>query len=304
MDTATFHGLLLSLFDQNASEEITEASSMSSPKRKAADLSPKSKKMSTSQKGDDVKSDLSFFGIKPGKSPEGQGYMDHHRKDSILKAVILKDLDNTGTLLFFCLPRDPEVSSWSEKTFFDCLRKGAAWVRQLNFASKCLFLFKDNEPVVNAKGHTLRMFQIKVSEVPPEESVIKLGRFIAKNIDEEPGNKTKLGVEPDNFFWLKDAVWSDVIGIEASMDMIIEQAGPTCDGYYEKNKDLIHTHFSKHTLGMNLARALHAPMDQVHPDLREDKKPKADCKDGEVLEFDVPLSEDDDNDEDDNSEAS
>lgn len=260
-------------------------------KRKAACLSPYSKKLTASSESKDSVG-LDLFGIK------ATGDSKNKDRDSLLKACIL-ETKNGASIVFRCEPKDSAVSSWSEKVFCDAVKSGEKWARKLNFRRKFLKWFQDNEPVQNAGGYDIRMLVIDCDERPAKDSVIGLAEFVAGQINSAPGNRCNLSVDKKNFFWLPDdAVWSDIIGVDQALEDLIDNAGSRPEaGFYDKHKDLIHKYFAPETFALDLARALHAPLDQVHPDLREDLKVgktsglEDDLEDGKTTGLDDKMQE-------------
>lgn len=70
---------------------------------------------------------------------------------------------------------------------------------------------------------------------------------------------------------------------DKALERLCNQTGPISTGYYEKHREIIHAYFHKRSLSLELARVLKAPIEQVHPDEREDLKTShEECKeDGE-----------------------
>jgi hypothetical protein len=60
-------------------------------------------------------------------------------------------------------------------------------------------------------------------------------------------------------------VWCELIGEEAALSHLRFKHGVFCDGYSEKNKTSIDHHFRPNTLSLDVARALHAPLEEVDP---------------------------------------
>jgi hypothetical protein len=89
------------------------------------------------------------------------------------------------------------------------------------------------------------------------------------NINGMPNNSTVIEMNPQDLFWILTAegpVWSDIIGLDAVLKMLMEKKGMPKPGYYFKNCAAIHSYFCPHTFMLDLAHALHAPIDQVHPE--------------------------------------
>lgn len=215
------------------------------------------------------KYDLQTFGIKAAATGKRE-----HDKNSKLKCVVIAEEGGAATIIFRCEPNNPNNrnGSWSEKAFFDAVRSNVDWVQQINVDNDMLHWWDNDEVQLNMKGYHIRLFQIHCAEYPSEESVLKLGEYICEHINAMPNNTTTISINQVNFFWIPNdyhPVWADVIGTEAALKALLEKKGwPKKNGYYEKHQDTIHTYFRPHTFSFELARALQAPIDQVHPALR------------------------------------
>jgi hypothetical protein len=62
-------------------------------------------------------------------------------------------------------------------------------------------------------------------------------------------------------------VWADVVGYQEALKMLVKKTINQVPqpGFYEMYRDLIHSHFHSGGLTLDLACALHTPMDQVDP---------------------------------------
>lgn len=59
-----------------------------------------------------------------------------------------------------------------------------------------------------------------------------------------------------------------MIGSDAALKDLVAKKGTPTSGYYERNREAIHCHFRPSTFTLDLARVLHAPTEQVHPNIR------------------------------------
>ena len=194
-------------------------------------------------------------------------------KNSKLKCVMIRGEGGAGSLVLRCEPNNANYrnGSWAEKAFFDAVRNNLDWVSNINVDSDMLHWFHNDQAQLNPKGYKIRLFIIPLAELPAENSVIKLGEYICQNINAMPNNNTTISIQPGQFFWIANnvqPVWSDVIGSDAALKALVEKKGVPKTGYYELNKDAIHSYFRPHTFTLDLARVLHAPIEQVHPQLR------------------------------------
>ena len=237
-------------------------------KHKAATLSPQGKKIARVSEGRDV-GGLELFGIK--KSKKESPNQKNVNRDSYIKMCLVKDGGESYAIVFRFEPKDPSNvnGSWSEKTMFECIRSGTRFVRVLNVNTNVEFWYHDNEAVRNGKGYKIRLFSIDCDGCPGEDSLHGLANRICQEVNDIPGNNTTASIEEGELMWISgDAVWSDVVGVDRSLEKLLNETGQPEDGYYENNRDLIHAYFHPESLSMDLARILRAPMEQLHPDFR------------------------------------
>ena len=221
---------------------------------------------------------LDSFGLRPAAERSRNYYQD---KNSKLKCALI----GHQAAVFRLEPNDPANAngSWAEKTFFECVKINAPWVIKINIDSTCLKWVHEGIPQKNPKGYDIRLFVIRFKSDGPlaKSGIISLGRYICEKINTVPGNNTLTTLDDKDFFWIEKGVWSDVIGCDASIKELIKTTGTPCPGYYEMHKDAIHTHFHQGALSLELARLMHAPMDEVHPDLRPEVQELEDTEEEE-----------------------
>ena len=190
------------------------------------------------------KDGLQAFGIKPASTGGGD-----NDKNSKLKCVMIAGENNAGALVFRCEPNNTLI----------------------NVDSDVLQWHHNDEAMFNPKGYNIRLFVIHCAELPSEDSAIKLGKCICQNVNTMPNNNAAMSIQPGQFFWIPNGVkpvWSDVIGSDAALKALVEEKGMPTAGYYDTNEEAIHSYFRPHTFALDLARVLHAPIEQVHPQLR------------------------------------
>ena len=248
---------------------------------------------------------LQAFGIKKSTTSGGHG----NDKDSKLKCVIIRGENDSAYLVFRCEPNNPNYrnGSWSEKAFFDAVRNGHDWVKMIDVDTEMLHWFHNDVAMKNLKDCNIRLFVIHCAEMPDPKNVMELSQFICERVNAMPNNTTALSIDSDNFFWLpleEDPVWADVVGSDAALKTLVEKKGMPKAGFCNFHKDVIHTCFRPHTFTMDLARVLHAPIEQVHPNLRvevkveEDQKPPAEEQDEEDDDGDIMLDAEESDDDD------
>ena len=214
-----------------------------------------------------MKDGLAAFGIKPAAGGRST-FID---KNSRLKCCLISGAEKSA-IVFRVEPNDPTLKggSWAEKCFFDAVRQNQRWITSINIDGNVLAWFHQNVAQKNPKGYSIRLFVIYTDkQLPPHDNIINLGRYICQQLNSAPGNTTTTVLQQENFFWLPDgAVWSDIIGCDAALLQLVKDKGHPCPGYYDTHRAVIHGYFHAQTFSVELARSLHAPVDQVHPSLR------------------------------------
>jgi hypothetical protein len=170
--------------------------------------------------------------------------------------------------ILFCILSLP----WVEKLMLDNVNNGEQWTRQLNISNQVLRWYHNNEEQKNDRGYTVRLFAIYTEgALPGNQQLVALGRHIAAHLNAMKGNDATVAVDPNDFFWLPHgAVWSDVIGTQAALTALFKatHTAHASPGYFEANRELIHSYFHRGTLSSELATILYAPDEELHPSLR------------------------------------
>ena len=78
-----------------------------------------------------------------------------------------------------------------------------------------LSLVENYLPKHNNKGYSIRLF-VSISKY------LHLHQFICDQIDKLPGNKTTVSVDENNYIWIKNSTWSEVIGFDAAQTRLEE----------------------------------------------------------------------------------
>jgi hypothetical protein len=225
------------------------------------------------------------FGLGPNsKSPFGidvatvnTGSGSGASKDSVLRCFIIPGGDDSSInpsalILFFQLvDANFRSGSWGEKTLYDMVKQNHPSVAGLGISAATIKLFLDNVPQLNGRGYAIRGFVIHANSVPAKDSALNLGRHICSVVNAHPDNNTTTSLIPDGYFMSQSGgVWADAVGHQESLKMLIKKTINQVPqpGFYEMYHHVIHSHFRSGGLTLDLARALHAPMDQVDPSER------------------------------------
>jgi len=224
--------------------------------------------------------DLASFGIIPAASTNGVSN-NGENKTCLLKCAVVRDGDSPAIYYYF-LPATgrPEDAPgvWPEKVLVDKLRSRDPSVMMLNFDPHVRKLFLNNEPVKNSKNYMYRLVRIRLAAPVPNGNARNLGQHICTLLNASPDNDVTVVIVDDSFF-LHEAgsTHSDVLGLEEGFKDLLrsttgQQPGP---GFYEAHRGAIHSYFRAGQFSLELARALHAPLDEVHPNQRAALVPPA-----------------------------
>jgi hypothetical protein len=207
--------------------------------------------------------DFKALGIKPSPQIDRRKAMD---KDASLLLAIIPNV----ALCFRFKPNDPGNNScWAEKIMMDCCKESVGWVTDSNISTWAFAWHINGVKQVNAKQWGIRLFFLYVQSTDITTKALRsLGEYIVRNINAHPKNSTVTIVPPgDEFIWLNDATWYDLIGMETSLTNLKKETTSFSAGYYEQYKDVIHTYFKRGTFTVDLACMLHAPMSCIQPSL-------------------------------------
>lgn len=203
------------------------------------------------------KFDFVKFGVKISHVPRrGED------KNSTLRVFIIKN----KCILWILFPNDPAVGAWAEKCWMDDVRKVEPWIKDMGIDGYVFTWFKNGIKQVNPRGFGIRVFAMYVEDTDmPDEAYLALGRHIAAVLTAHDKNNTSVSVVPDEFFYMRDATWQDVIGYDAALTHLQYTTSSFARGYYQQYKDDIHVHFRDRTFSVELARILHAPLSCIEP---------------------------------------
>ena len=218
------------------------------------------------KRGDDQLTSSSIaaeLGITIQKKNSSGGF----NKDSRLKICKLPD-----AIVLRFEPENNRFGSWSEKEAFQAVRNKETWVGEIGIDDFVLQWHDKNKKIVNNKGHAVRLFVVYLEDgapMPCDDALIKLGNFVCAKANQIDGNQTTASVGPDPFWPSSQiCVWSDVIGVDAALRMSIKECGSLVPEFHGQNKNKLFKCFRSGELSMDLARLIHAPIEEVHPDLR------------------------------------
>jgi hypothetical protein len=224
----------------------------------------------TTQNTAAVTPNLASLGISPARTlPFAAQSRASSTRDCLIKVAIIKGLNNSAVIVMRCAPivTMPNASNicWPEKVFVDALKNDDVWTRQHSICRETHQWYHENQQMKNNKGYAIRLFTMFADNVPTNSSVISFCESVCRCINSSHGNTSTISVMPHNLFWLpNDSVWSDIVGAQKSVELIVGEKGEPEHGFYEENEELILTHFHYKTLNVDLANYFYAPDSALH----------------------------------------
>ena len=215
--------------------------------------------------------DLAKLGTKPSLNvPKIQ------KKKYHLHLTALPDLNDKGektdiVLARFTMAQDRNTKQTSEAGFHVAVKSKYMWTKDLNFTGDFYAWCVNGVPQMNARGYRILLYPLAFDPGMKMENYRYLGTQICAAITEYVLVKDREEVIlPEDFFWLTNPVWADVIGPEQAEEKLLSYVGEAdSDDFYVKNFEVIHYHFKHGTLSKDLAQKLRAPHSEIHPDERD-----------------------------------
>ena len=157
------------------------------------------------------------------------------------------------------------TTDWGEKVMNDALWRSAHWIRELHIQKPAIPWYHEGEPQVNQKGYPIKQFLIPLDATPPIQDIIDLGNEICQFVNGEPGNNTRLFVDPQNFLVFPHKVtWQWVTDIATCNKRIIDACGnPDGPAWWDRNHRHVTCCYEQGTMSLSLARMFFAPNNMV-----------------------------------------
>lgn len=163
-------------------------------------------------------------------------------------------------------------STWTEKRFVDAVTDADThqWASSLGFDSFTLPWYDNNQPVLNDKGYSVRLFIQRLEGEPfAKDALYKMAKDIASSINSMDSVKQKVSVSEEAFLAssTKKFVWQEIIGSTQAFAMMKEDIGHSTivdSTYYLQNREVIHCYFRERTFTPELQKAVNAPTEQLH----------------------------------------
>jgi hypothetical protein len=200
---------------------------------------------------------LAELGLTPGTSTLFSSTATTGRRQSRLRVVVVAGTGGASTLVFRCelsaARSNPMKGSWLEKVFADVLLLYPKWMAKLNFSRGIINWYHRNEQQLAQGKYPIRMFTIHLSDRPTLATLLRVGSQICDGLNNTKDNSDTIVVEPASYLWLPGVVvWSDVIGIQQSIDTIIVEKGEPQVGFFSEHAEFIHTFFRENEVPKDL----------------------------------------------------
>jgi hypothetical protein len=135
---------------------------------------------------------------------------------SYLKCCVVKDSE-TWAIVFRI-----EGYSWVERVFFNALRENAAWLRNWTFErNNEIFWYQNNESQRNPRNFKIRLFVLRVEARPTQAALVNVGNFLCRGLTNTPGNTNALEMVGTNYIWIRNPVWSDILGDNQALTYMV-----------------------------------------------------------------------------------
>jgi hypothetical protein len=214
---------------------------------------------------------LADFGITAGLGSPYSPNRQNSPKQCKLRAVIINGTDNDATVVLRCELSPPSFSTnWTEKLFYDAIRRNETWTTMLNISPNTMHWFDGEILQVNNKGFAICLFTIYMSTFPPARLILDVAQHICEQLNNIEGNNMMITVDPSTFFWKRgEVVWADVIGSQKAYDTIILMKGQPYPGFFQQNESFIYTYFHRGSIPDTVLEALctHPPTLEDLPDI-------------------------------------
>ena len=184
-------------------------------------------------------------------------------RTSLLKFAILKELEKF--LIFFCFVPDVQPYGNYAKIFMYTALKNSEplFCRDLNVSKTSHPIYKNNEVALNSSGYSFWAYKITTLTKPTYQVLLMLGNALCHTLNGIRQTNNTVHVKKDNLVWLtqSNCVWADIVGDNKAMEYLLEKIGDTSNmpNMYNQNKDLIHSHFRRNTLPLELNQILQMP---------------------------------------------
>jgi len=153
----------------------------------------------------------------------------------------------------------------------DAAQRFDKWYKILGLKQFQRYYHINGEPLINARGYKTRLFTqflpgTQTLEEVDKKQVIAMGHSICEQLNAmDTWYKTKMKVDPENFFFGEHLTVSDLIGSEDAFKDLQYSVPMGADNYYDLNKDTIRLYFRPGTLSFDQGTRMRAPYTEIDP---------------------------------------
>ena len=212
---------------------------------------------------------LDALGLKPVIEMPWLGGTKCNQRTSVIKFAIVKELQQF-LIFFHFVPDVQPQGNYSEMFMYNAVRNNEPFFcRNLNVSRTSHSIYENNEAVLNSSGHSFHAFKIITSNRPTCQILVVLGNALCETLNGIKKNSNKAHVEEDNLYWLtqSDCVWAEIVGVNKAQEYLLDKLGDTANrpNVYDKNRELVHSHFCPNTLPLELNKILGGPREIFDP---------------------------------------
>ena len=181
---------------------------------------------------------LSSLGLKPVHKEMSS--FSTKQKANYLKCTYCTSDNSIFSIIFRSQPSTPGFT-WPEKVIEDATKEDGSWASEPNglCIDKHIGRWFDNDVAqmnIDKRGNPygVRLYYLHTKKKPTEKIMKSIGNVICCNVNQTPGNSTKLLLDESNYFWLPQPVaWADVVGNKEAYEMVLKDVGTPVPGKEE-----------------------------------------------------------------------
>lgn len=190
---------------------------------------------------------------------------------------------------------------WSEKLLADQVRENNPGLARLGISPNIFKWCRNNQPMLNEKGYSIRLFVTYLYDKPTLKSLKEFGTLVASYLDAISKGRPNVQLHPSSMFFFGDekdsATWADLIGYDEAYNFLKSVAGNPTENpnFYKDYGKILDFYFKQGSYNRELAATLGVPEKYLHPSLL-DGQPEEDSSDEESVPDDSEKQQHDDDD--------
>ena len=212
---------------------------------------------------------LDALGLNPVIETPWLGGTKHNQRTSVKKIAIVKELQQFLIFFHYVLDVQPQ-GNYIEMFMYNAVKNNEpSFCRNLSVSITWHSIYENNKAVLNSSGYSFCAFKIITSNRPPHQVLVMLGNALCETLNRIKQNFNTAHVEEDNLFWLtqSDSVWAEIVGVNKPQEYLLDKLGNMANtpNVYDKNRELIHSHFCPNTLPSELNKILGGARETLDP---------------------------------------